>query len=281
MTFLQLRHAFTQQLSNYSASEAQALFFRLMLEMGQISQAQFFMMEYEEVPFALWEKIQQAQSELLKNKPLQYILGKADFLGLSLQVNENVLIPRPETEELVLWVLQEASHNEKLKILDIGTGSGCIAIALAKNLPNAQLYALDLSAQALSLAKKNAETHGVSINFIEGNILETSDLGEDFDIIISNPPYVRHSEKQQIHLNVLDYEPHLALFVPDENPLVFYEKIAQLAQKNLKKQGLIFFEINQYLPQEMLKMMENYHFFPTLHLDLQGNPRMIKGVKKS
>ena len=222
-------------------------------------------------------------AQLQKQIPVQYILGITSFYGLDFMVNENVLIPRPETEELVEWIVQnskEEIRNAKLKILDIGTGSGCIAISLAKNISNAQVFAIDVSDKALATAKKNAEINEANITFIEKNILETVDLEQQFDIIVSNPPYVRNLEKVEINKNVLQYEPHLALFVEDVDALIFYRKIAQLAQINLSQNGQLYFEINQYLGKEMIHLLEEMNFKNVeLKKDIYGNDRMIFGRK--
>lgn len=227
-----------------------------------------------------WETV---LSQLKEEKPIQYILGETEFYGLPFYVNENTLIPRPETEELVEWILsnnQMTKSTNPLKILDIGTGSGCIAISLAKNLPNADVFALDVSEKALLMAKKNADRNEVKITFLHQSILETGDLGQQFDIIVSNPPYVRNLEKAEINKNVLAYEPHLALFVEDTDALLFYRKISELAQVNLFEKGQLYFEINQYLGKEMVELLEKYNFKKIeLKKDIYGNDRMMKGVK--
>jgi release factor glutamine methyltransferase len=167
-----------------------------------------------------------------------------------------------------------------LKILDIGTGSGCIAISLAKNIPNAQVFAIDVSEKALATAKRNAILNEVNVTFIEQNILETLDLKQEFDIIVSNPPYVRNLEKEEIKKNVLENEPHLALFVEDNDALIFYRKIAELAQKNLSNSGQLYFEINQYLGKEMVELLEKMDFKNIeLRKDIYGNDRMMRGRK--
>lgn len=222
--------------------------------------------------------------ELQQEKPIQYITGEAWFYGLRFEVNENTLIPRPETEELVEFILKETSNFQlpasSLNILDIGTGTGCIPISLKANLPQANFSAIDVSEQALEVAKRNAASNKAEINFIQANILEVLDLNQNFDIIVSNPPYVRNLEKQEIKKNVLDYEPHLALFVEDTDALLFYRKIAQLALKNLSPNGLLFFEINQYLGKETVKLLENLGFKNIeLKKDMYGNDRMIKCKK--
>lgn len=218
-------------------------------------------------------------NQLKKEIPIQYILGKTEFFGLTFKVNKNVLIPRPETEELVQWIIADCKnyHKSSIKILDIGTGSGCIAISLAKNIPNAQVYALDISENALSIAMENAELNKVKIEFEKLNILETNDLNQTFDIIVSNPPYVRLQEKQQIQKNVLDFEPEIALFVDDENPLVFYDKIVLLAKNHLTKNGQLYFEINQYLGNEMLDLLKTHQFKNIkLKKDFHEVDRMVK-----
>ena len=223
--------------------------------------------------------------ELQQEKPIQYITGEAWFYGLRFEVNENTLIPRPETEELVEWILNSpiTHHPSPITILDIGTGSGCIPVSLKVNLPQANVSAIDISEKALEVAKRNAAINKVDINFIQANILEVEDLFQfpsPYNIIVSNPPYVRVLEKQEIKKNVLDYEPHLALFVDDNDALLFYRKIAQLALKNLAPNGLLFFEINQYLGKETVALLENLGFKNIeLKKDIYGNDRMISCVK--
>ena len=211
---------------------------------------------------------------------MQYILGTTSFYDLEFEVNNDVLIPRPETEELVAWILSNIEITKsanKLKILDIGTGSGCIAISLAKNISNSEVFAIDVSEKALAVAQKNASTNEVKVIFIEENILNTESLHQTFDVIVSNPPYVRNLEKQEIHKNVLDYEPHLALFVEDDDDaLLFYRKIAHLAQKNLSENGQLYFEINQYLGKQMIELLQEKGFKNIeLKKDIYGNDRMI------
>ena len=220
--------------------------------------------------------------EKLKQEiPIQYILGKTSFHGLDFFVDKSVLIPRPETEELIDWIIADAKKNnlpKTLKILDIGTGSGCIAISLKKNLPKTKVFAIDVSKKAIITAQKNAAANDVQIHFIAQNILETQNLDQKYDIIVSNPPYVRNLEKNEIQKNVLNNEPHLALFVDDDDALIFYKKIAVLAQKNLEPNGNLYFEINQYLGQETMQMLQNIGLLNLeLRQDIYGNDRMIKG----
>ena len=221
---------------------------------------------------------------LQKEEPIQYIIGNTEFYGLPFLVDKNTLIPRTETEELVAWVLDEIkvfTNNKiiELSILDIGTGTGCIPISLAKNLTSLNISAIDISPEALLIAKQNAILNKVTIEFIELDILNTESLPQEYDVIISNPPYVRELEKEEIKNNVLENEPHLALFVEDENPLIFYNKIADLAKQQLSKNGMLFFEINQYLGKETVNMLVKKGFKNIqLKKDLFGNDRMIKCV---
>lgn len=230
----------------------------------------------------------EALSRLEQEEPIQYIIGETQFYDLTFKVNEHTLIPRPETEELVQWIVKchsERSEESQLKILDIGTGTGCIAISLAKHLPKAKVYALDLSKEALKVARQNAELNNVEVHFINADILnrdswnlEFKDL--QFDIIVSNPPYVRNLEKAEIKNNVLKHEPHLALFVEDYNPLQFYEAISDIAVDKLTENGLLFFEINQYLGNETKQLLHNKGFKDLeLKTDIFGNNRMLKGLK--
>jgi release factor glutamine methyltransferase len=227
-------------------------------------------------------------NDLRVEKPIQYIIGETEFYGLKFTVNNNVLIPRPETEELVELIINKVNSGlveKSINILDIGTGSGCIAISLAKNLPYAKVYALDVSKEALRIAKQNAQLNNVDITFIDADILKANHSIFNkkfiFDIIVSNPPYVRHLEKQEIKPNVLDNEPHLALFVDDNNPLLFYDAICEFTVNNLKNNGELFFEINQYLGDEMKILLEEYNFDKIeLKKDFYGNDRTIKGTKK-
>ena len=284
MTIKHYRDQFIQELTPlYDAGEAES-FFYLILEAKQQLKRIDIALQPELVFLASELEIWNSILEQLKREiPIQYLLGTTHFYGLEFKVNENVLIPRPETEELVDWIIKSQKsevRNKKVKILDIGTGSGCIAISLAKNLPNAEVFALDVSKKALATAQKNAELNQVQVQFICQSILETEDLGQQFDVIVSNPPYVRHLEKQEIKKNVLDNEPHLALFVADDDALIFYRKIAQLALKNLSQTGQLYFEINQYLVQEMLSLLQEMDFKNSeLRQDIYGNDRMTKSTR--
>ena len=282
MKIKQYRTQFIQELSPfYDAYEAES-FIYLILEnkhkLRQIDLALNHELSFTEDDYAVWDFL---VNELKKEVPIQYLLGKTSFYGLDFEVNENVLIPRPETEELVEWIIKEnkiLDKTKKLKILDIGTGSGCIAVSLAKNLPNAEVFAMDVSKKAIETAKRNAINNNARVTFMYKNVLELELLKYEYDIIVSNPPYVRNLEKEEIKKNVLDYEPHLALFVDDNDALVFYRKIAGLAQKSLSEKGQLYFEINQYLGKEMVDLLEKMNF-KNIHLrkDIYDNDRMIKG----
>jgi release factor glutamine methyltransferase len=274
------RTQFIQSLTSlYGEDEAESFFYLIVEEKQKLKRVDLALqpdLMFSEDEILVWNTILES---LKLEIPIQYLLGKTSFYGLDFEVNSDVLIPRPETEELVDWIVQQSkvgNRKAKVKILDIGTGSGCIAISLAKNIPNAQVFALDVSEKALATAKKNAIMNEVNVMFLHQSILETEDLEQEFDIIVSNPPYVRNLEKEEIKKNVLEYEPHLALFVEDNDALIFYKKIAKLAQKNLSVSGQLFFEINQYLGEEMLSLLRNMNF-ETIELrkDIYGNDRMI------
>ncbi len=222
-------------------------------------------------------------NKILQNTPIQYVVNKAYFYDLQFYVDSSVLIPRPETEEIVRWVLESVDFEKKIKILDIGTGSGCIAVSLAKNLPNSEITAVDISEKAISIAEKNSKINNVDIRFFKGNVLDLPTIpDEKFDIIVSNPPYVRMFEKDFMSANVLDYEPEIALFVPDENSLIFYKQIAEYAHSHLNEKGLLFFEMNENLSNETKDIMESFCFMDIqIKEDFRGKKRMIKGEKKS
>ena len=227
-----------------------------------------------------------SSTKLLEQEiPIQYILGKTEFYGFPFILNEHVLIPRPETEELITSILEKVlktktfhtnAKEKQLKILDIGTGSGCIPISLKKSLPFAEITAIDVSNEALTIAKKNTVLNKVDINLTQQDILKTTSLNQLYDIIVSNPPYVRESEKKEIKNNVLNNEPHMALFVEDNNPLVFYNKIAELAKNHLSENGTLFFEINQYLGKETVELIKLKGFNKIqLKKDIFGRDRII------
>ncbi len=216
---------------------------------------------------------------LKQHEPIQHIVGQCEFFSLPFQVNADVLVPRPETEELVELILQNASKGEKINILDIGTGSGAIAISLAANLPKSQVDAWDVSPSALGIAFQNAELNMVEVSFFLMDVFEDVPLDQKYDIIVSNPPYVLESEKKVMDKNVLDYEPHLALFVPDDNALMFYKRIAEVGKQLLKTNGTLYFEIHKDKGQETVSMLEKLGYRDvTLFKDLSGNDRMTKAT---
>lgn len=215
---------------------------------------------------------------LKAGEPIQYILGDCYFHGNRFFVSPDVLIPRPETEELVDWILKEDAFHS---LLDIGTGSGCIAISLKKERSSAEIYAMDISEKALSIAKKNALLNDAPIHFIHDSILSPRTSNQTYDIIVSNPPYILQKEKAAMHKNVLEHEPHLALFVDDEEPLLFYKKIAEYGIHHLTEQGLLFFEINALLGKETKEMVEEYGYHDVvIKTDINGKERMIRCRKK-
>ncbi len=267
-------------------AEAQSFFYLVVENLHQLRRIDLALdpdYKISEAQFQQWESI---CLRLQNQEPIQYILGSTSFYGLPFTVNPAVLIPRPETEELVEWILksfafnrQQTTNNGQL-LLDIGTGSGCIAIALAKNLPEAQVFALDVSDKALETARLNAQRNAVQIKFISQNILETQKLDQQFDVIVSNPPYVRELEKHEIQANVLEHEPHLALFVADDDALLFYRKIGELAFDFLTPKGNLFVEINQYLGEDTLQLFRSIGFTNLeLKKDLYGNDRMIRASR--
>lgn len=282
MQLAEIKNIFHQELHDLYPKEEIDSFFYAMVEhyLGLerfvlVLQPQFTVTKEEEQPFF------EALAQLKNEKPIQYILGKAHFMDLTIKVNEHVLIPRPETEELVHWIISEfKNRNTEFRILDMGTGSGCIAIALAKQLPNTEVYALDVSKEALEVARENAKANEVRVHFLPMDILDMEEIDLFFDIIVSNPPYVRESEKQSMKNNVKLYEPATALFVPNHDPLVFYRAIAHFAKARLNTGGKLFLEINQYLGKQTIEILEEHHFNGIeLKKDIFENNRMIRAVK--
>lgn len=210
-------------------------------------------------------------------EPVQHITGVAHFYGRSFVVNTSVLIPRPETEELVDLIIRE-NPKKNLKVLDIGTGSGCIAINLAKELSNPQVFGLDISADAIAVAEENATKNSAAVTFIQKDILKDSPSEADFDIIVSNPPYVRKKESKLMKKNVLNFEPHIALFVPDKDPLLFYKRIITLAKDLMKDRAKLYFEINEAYGEELQEYMLSHGFVDVaIFQDFQGKERMVRG----
>jgi len=274
-----LKQEFINALSGLYPSEEILSFFNLLSEkylgLSRIEIALNPDQKVLEEDTILFEK---AIYRLKEFEPIQYIIGETDFYGLQFLVDNNVLIPRPETEELVDWIIKE-SQDKSINILDIGTGSGCIAISLAHSLPKALVSGIDISEGALQIAKQNSQLNKVNVTFDKVDILNIEDkiLEMNLDIIVSNPPYVREQEKSQIEPNVIKHEPVLALFVEDNDPLLFYRKIAQFSKKYLKKEGSLYFEINEYLSKELIIMLKTKGFNEiVLRKDIFGKARMIK-----
>ena len=220
-------------------------------------------------------------ARLLRHEPVQYVAGEADFCGRSFIVDENVLIPRPETEGLVAWV-QESVPDGPLRLLDVGTGSGCIAVTLALALPQAEVWAVDVSPGALAVARRNAERHGAGVNFAQLDFLSQdawAALPGAFDVVASNPPYVTPAEKTDMRPNVLNHEPPTALFVPADDPLVFYRKIALFCSKRLSPGGSCFVEANEHLTEQTADLFRTAGMTTTVRRDLFGRPRMVAAVK--
>ncbi|HVA99171.1 MAG TPA: peptide chain release factor N(5)-glutamine methyltransferase, partial [Bacteroidia bacterium] len=265
-------------ISFYDKEEIEQFIYISFNEIIGFSRADLILKKADKINESDLVKFSWVVKQLKNNCPIQYIFGRTEFYGIPLKVNNNVLIPRPETEELVQWIIND-NKNSKNNILDIGTGSGCIAIALKKNILNATIFAIDISGEALKIAKENAKLNHVEINFSEIDILNFNDENKfpKFDVIVSNPPYVCVSEKQLMKENVLNYEPHLALFVADKEPLLFYKKIIAFAKKVLNPNGKLFFEINESQGELLLDYLDkngakNY----LLKKDLNGKNRMLQ-----
>ncbi|RFZ94442.1 peptide chain release factor N(5)-glutamine methyltransferase [Mucilaginibacter conchicola] len=271
----------------YDPREAEAIAMLVLEELTGLSRASIKAFDNDDITAEALEKLYPILEELKTGKPVQYILGTAEFYGLSFLVTPATLIPRPETEELVSWIL-ETSQNSKfkiqkaLRILDIGTGTGCIPITLKKNLRDADVSAIDISADALKTAKENALINDVDVSFFEVDILSQDTyqpINSRYDIIVSNPPYVTPSDKLQMHTNVTDFEPHTALFVTQEDPLIFYRTIADFAVQNLVQKGHLYFEINEAYGQHTIDMLASKGFTDIeLRQDMSSRDRMIKAT---
>lgn len=273
------RERFRKLLSGmYEPEEINNLCFLAIEHVMHMNRVEVSLSRNLEIPADELGELSDVLARLEKSEPIQYIIGFTEFYGLNLQVNPSTLIPRPETEELVDWIInsENTTDTQPLKIVDVGTGSGCIAIALAKHIENATVEAIDISQNALSTAYQNAKTNEVAIHFYHQDILETERFESTYDIIVSNPPYVRDSEKKEMRNNVLQNEPESALFVSNTDPLLFYKKIGTLAFKSLTQEGRLYFEINEYLGQEMRGLLESIGFTNiSLKRDMFGKDRMM------
>jgi release factor glutamine methyltransferase len=281
MNLKQLLHHFTNELiAIYDEQEIISIFNITVEHISGFNRSQLMLNGDAEIEDVKCNKYLLALSRLKTGEPLQYVIGDTVFYGLTFKVSGAVLIPRPETEELVDWVIERCGSDQSktLKngsILDIGTGSGCIAISLKKNLNTFKVSAIDVSESALAIASENAQLNNAEINFIHADILSYKST-EMYDVIVSNPPYITMEEQKAMHKNVLENEPHLALFVSDEEPLIFYEAIAEFALRNLNEKGLLCFEINEYLGKETVQMLSDKSFINIeLRKDMQGKDRMV------
>ncbi len=278
MTVNDYKKRFLNQLpAFYDETERLNLFYMAMEFVLNYNKADVVLNGNESILVENQQKIDEVFNRLQNNEPIQYITQQANFFGYDFKVSPATLIPRPETEELVDWVLTEMKKQpqKNWRVLDIGTGTGCIPITIKKEFPFAKVFAIDISVDALKIAQENAINLKADVTFIQQDILQTENLNA-YDIIISNPPYVRNLEKAEINENVLQHEPHLALFVDDNDPLIFYRKITQLAYKSLHENGMLFFEINQYLGNEMQEMVSAYFKTIELKKDFIQNDRMMK-----
>lgn len=279
MTRLEFRQRFVQALSPlYDGREVQALF-RRYVEKRLGVEYYLFLLDMD-VPVDLPNDWETELDRLASGDPFQYVMGRTEFCELSFKVTPAVLIPRPETEELVTTIVAENRERAGLSVLDIGTGSGAIAITLAKKLQGATVVALDVSEDALKVAGENAAYNSVSINFLRFDILDNAPLPGRYDIIVSNPPYVPERDRVLMHQNVLDHEPALALFVPDDHPLLFYEAIASKAAVALNPGGRLYFETHEEFHSELKQLLENYGFVNVeCRLDMFGKPRFVIGQR--
>jgi len=266
---------FLKKINNYSKEETTSIAYIVIQEILGFNKIHVILNSDNIISLNHENKINLIINNLKLDKPIQYILGKANFFNLSFFVNKYVLIPRPETEELINWILE----NKFNKVLEIGTGSGCISISLAKN-SSANISAIDISSNAIKIARKNADNYKLDINFLCEDVF-TFKTDEKYDLIVSNPPYVLESEKKKMHNNVLNFEPHNAIFVKDTDPLLFYNFISVFASQHLNSNGFLFFEINEMFENEIILILKRNNFVNIeLKKDLNGKDRMIKANKK-
>ncbi len=284
MTIAEIEEIFLEQMPGfYDKEEIKAIALLAVQNVCGISKSYYMLHKRKDLLLSEETALIRILGELRFEKPIQHVLGEADFFGLRFKVNSSVLVPRPETEELVHWILEsiKLENISSSNILDIGTGSGCIPIAIKKNLFLSSITAIDISKDALETARQNCELNAVEVTLLEGDILNTeySISNSGFDIIISNPPYITYSEKVGMQNNVLVHEPHEALFVPDDNPLLFYNAIANFSTSNLNDDGYLFLEINELYGDETIALLIEKGFKAELKRDLQGKPRMIRAFK--
>ena len=283
MTLLTLKQQFKTELAgqyeNIELSSLLSILFEHITGWNQINQV---VNKYENLTQSHIDALQNALKELKEGIPIQYITGKAWFMGNNLLVNENVLIPRPETEELVDWITEYATIIDKpLQIMDIGTGSGCIAISLKLALPNCMVAGLDISEEALVVAKENAKQLNAEISWMQENILDTTYLPNKFDIIVSNPPYIPFKENVNMQVQVKNFEPSIALFVTNEDPLIFYRTIARLGKQYLNPNGQLFFEMHYDQGKALLALFDEMGYHAELRQDMFGKDRMLRASLKN
>jgi release factor glutamine methyltransferase len=287
MTLREVEKLYVDSLSKlYGLDEAKSLAWLSISFVCKLNRSDYLSRKNEPVSLLNEKSLSTILDELKSGKPLQYILGETEFYELTFKVNSSVLIPRPETEELVDWILKDpvVNTNPNLRILDIGTGSGCIPIVLKKNLPKAEVLAIDISTEALNTAIGNAAINKADVGFYLDDILnpkESKIIENKYSVIVSNPPYITLSEKSLMHQNVLDFEPHTALFVSDSDPLVFYKAIANFAASHLLQNGLLFLEINENLGEATVELLTKSGFKNIqLRTDLRGKDRMIRAERE-
>lgn len=280
VTIAELQAIYYKELTPlYDEREARAITRLVFEQMLQLNATKLSFERFRILTQPQQQGLTQMLERLKTNEPVQYVLGGADFFGLKFMVNSSVLIPRPETEELVGWILQEADATAALNILDIGTGSGCIPILLAIKLPKANVEGVDVSDDALNVAKQNNKWYKTNVNFYRLNILEET-LSKPYDVIVSNPPYIPEQERSSLENNVVQFEPHLALFSYDEDGLTFYKRIAQVAFASLEAGGKLFFEIHKDKAEAVKQLMQLSGFTDIeIRKDLSGHDRMIMGMK--
>lgn len=291
MTIAEIEEIFLEQMPGfYEKDEIRSIAALAVQHVCGVTKSYYLLHKHSDLTLFQETALIRVLDELRFGKPLQYVLGEVDFYGLRFQVNPAVLIPRPETEELVDWILRSIKSDGIPfdSILDIGTGSGCIPIAIKKNIPASVVFGIDISNEALEIARKNCLLNGVEINLLHGDILDGEfkiqhtqllDRCAEFNIIVSNPPYISNSEKSEMHANVLRHEPYEALFVPDDNPLLFYKAIIQFSLSHLTTGGYLFLEINERFGNETTALLTAEGFSTELRKDLQGKDRMIRARK--
>jgi release factor glutamine methyltransferase len=282
MSLYQTKQSIKQQLSSqFEAIELNSLLSMLMEHVTGWNQVQQAVHKDQPLSNEQINVLNDYTAALLTGKPIQYIIGKSWFMGNELLVNENVLIPRPETEELVEWIIEYAHIiNKPLRILDIGTGSGCIPVSLKNALPDCSVTGLDISKDALLVAAENAKRMQVQIDWVEQDILMSASLPETYDVIVSNPPYIPLVEQEGMDIQVKGFEPSIALFVPDEDPLIFYRMIARLAKQGLSTNGQLFFEIHYDQAKTLLTLLDEMGYHAECRQDMFGKDRMIRARLK-